>query len=67
MICRKVVRNSSTEVLRRPVDCDEIAPYTDIKTVGEVKVEEIKDYIVITTDDVYVYPKNVWERIQFLR
>ena len=65
MICRKVVRNSSTEVLRRPVDCDEIAPYTDVKTVGEVKVEEIKDYIVITTDDVYVYPKSVWERIQF--
>jgi len=65
MICRKVVRNSSAEVLRRPVDCDEIAPYTDVKTVGEVKVEEIKDYIVITTDDVYVYPKSVWERIQF--
>ena len=65
MICRKVVRNSSTEVLRRPVDCDEIAPYTDVKTVGEVKVEEIKNYIVITTDDVYVYPKSVWERIQF--
>ena len=33
--------------------------------MGEVKVEEIKDYIVITTDDVYVYPKSVWERIQF--
>jgi len=65
MICRKVVRNSSTEVLRRPVDCDEIAPYTDVKTVGEVKVEEVKDYIVVTADDVYVYPKSVWERIQF--
>ena len=65
MICRKVVRNSSTEVLRRPINCNEIAPYTDVKTVREVKVEESKDYIVITTDDVYVYPKNVWERIQF--
>ena len=65
MICRKVVRNSSAEVLRRPGDCDEIAPYTDVKTVGEVKVEEIKDYIVVTADDVYVYPKSVWERIQF--
>ena len=65
MICRKVVKNSSTEVLRRPVDCNEIAPYTDVKTVGEVKVEETKNYIIITADDVYVYPKSVWERIQF--
>ncbi len=65
MICRKVVRNSSTEVLRRPINCNEIAPYTDVKTVGEVKVEEAKDYIVVTADDVYVYPKSVWERIQF--
>ena len=65
MICRKVVKNSSTEVLRRPVDCNEIAPYTDVKTVGEVKVEETKNYIIITVDDVYVYPKSVWEHIQF--
>ena len=65
MICRKVVKNSSTEVLRRPAGCNEIAPYTDVKTVGEVKVEESKDYIVVTADDVYVYPKSVWERIQF--
>jgi len=65
MICRKIVKNSSNELLRRPIDCNEIAPYTDIKTVGEVKVEEVKDYIVVIADDVYVYPKNIWERIQF--
>jgi len=65
MICRKIVKNSSTEILRRPAGCDEIAPYTEIKTVREVKVDEIKDYIVVTADDVYVYPKSVWERIQF--
>jgi len=65
MICRKIVKNSSAEILRRPTGCDEIAPYTEIKTVREVKVEEVKDYIVVTADDVYVYPKSVWERIQF--
>ena len=65
MICRKIVRNPSTEVLRRPVECNEIAPYTDVKTVGEVKVEQLGEYMVVTTDDVYVYPKSVWERIQF--
>ena len=65
MICRKIVKNSSAEILRRPAGCDEIAPYTEIKTVREVKVEEVKDYIVVTADDVYVYPKSVWERIQF--
>ena len=65
MICKKVVRAGNKELLRRPQGCNELASYTEIKTVREVIVERVNDYIVVTSDDVYVYPFTVWEKIQF--
>ena len=64
MICRKIVKSSTKELIRRPIGCDEIAPYTTIKTVPDIRIEQVEDYTVITSgDEVYVYPKSVWDRV----